>query len=295
MAKGVFVGLSTIDLVYEVDEFPVGDSKITARSQSVFVGGPAANAAIAFRHLGGDATLVTVVGRHPLAGLIHEELARYSIRLIDLNRDFEGLPVLSAVVVNQAGQRNVVSANASGMTLPSLQIDSAVITSSSILLVDGHFMQASQAWADAARRSEVRVVLDGGSWKDGMDALLRSVDTAICSADFRIPEHGETTQLIDFLKSRGVANIAITAGSKPILWATQTESGLVPVPQVSVVDTMGAGDILHGAFCWYAAQGQGFPEALERAVAVASESCRFSGTRGWMQSTPCTASPSSDR
>lgn len=285
MIRGVFVGLSTVDLVYEVDEFPVSDSKVTAKSQSVFVGGPATNAAITFHHHGGEATLVTVVGRHPLSGIIRDELSRYEIQLIDLDPDFNGVPVISSIAVNEAGERNVISANASGVNLPSVQVDSAVLASAAVLLVDGHFMQACEVWAAAARRNAIRVVLDGGSWKEGMETLLGLVDTAICSADFRTSGvNGEP--ILDFLKSRGVGEVALTAGSKPILWRGKSEAGVIPVPQVSAVDTMGAGDILHGAYCWYATQGMDFPEALKHAAAVASESCRFRGTRAWMGTIP---------
>ena len=72
--QGIFVGLATIDIVYGVDEFPEANTKIEARSQEVFVGGPATNAAIAFAHFGGQATLVTAVGRNVLAAVIREEL-----------------------------------------------------------------------------------------------------------------------------------------------------------------------------------------------------------------------------
>ncbi|HTV13246.1 MAG TPA: PfkB family carbohydrate kinase [Acidobacteriaceae bacterium] len=282
MSKGIFVGLATIDLVYEVDEFPVSDSKITARSQSVIVGGPATNAAITFRHLGGEPTLITGLGRHPLADLIREDLDRYKIRLIDLNPDSSEVPVLSAVAINVAGQRNVISANALGIRLPPVEVDAGELASASILMVDGHFMPACQAWAGAAKQLGIRVVLDGGSWKDGMDALLGSVDTAVCSADFRVPEQTGPGLVVEFLRSRGIGEVAVTAGSQPIRWATEYESGITPVPEVPVVDTMGAGDILHGAFCWFAVRNFTFPQALERAAAFASESCRFRGTREWM-------------
>ena len=67
MAQGIFVGLSTIDVVYRVNRFPTPNSKVAAQSQDVFVGGPATNAAIAFAHLGGKPALVTAAGRHALA------------------------------------------------------------------------------------------------------------------------------------------------------------------------------------------------------------------------------------
>jgi sugar/nucleoside kinase (ribokinase family) len=92
MASSIFVGLSTIDIVYGLDEFPAANTKIEARSQEVFVGGPATNAAITFAHLGGDAALVTAVGRNVLAAVVREELERHSIQLVDLNPEFEGIP-----------------------------------------------------------------------------------------------------------------------------------------------------------------------------------------------------------
>ncbi|HEX4006210.1 MAG TPA: PfkB family carbohydrate kinase [Acidobacteriaceae bacterium] len=282
MTTGIFVGLSTIDLVYEVDQFPAGDSKITAKSQNVFVGGPAANAAIAFRHLGGDATLVTAVGRHPLAAIVREDLSRYKVALIDLTPGSEDVPAISSVAVDPAGRRNVISPNASRVSVPPVQVDPELLARASVLMVDGHAMQACQAWARAARHSGIRVVLDGGSWKEGMDTLLDFVDSALCSADFRVPNRLHRDQAIDFLNTHGVREIACTGGSGPIRWSTACGSGLIPVPQVPVVDTTGAGDILHGAFCWYTTQGPSFPESLRRAAAIASDSCRFQGTRAWM-------------
>lgn len=178
MAKGVFVGLSTVDVVYAVGGFPSPNSKVAARSQDVFVGGPATNASIAFSHLGGKSTLVTAVGCHGLANVITEEFLRYSIQLIDLNPDFHQVPVVSSISVNRAGGRNVISANATRVTTPPARINEMVLTDAAVVLVDGHFMEACQAWSKAARVRGIHVVLDGGSWKVGTGELLKSIDTA---------------------------------------------------------------------------------------------------------------------
>jgi sugar/nucleoside kinase (ribokinase family) len=123
VTKGVFVGLSTIDIVYGVEDFPSANSKIVAKNQHAFVGGPATNAAITFSHLGGQPTLVTAVGCHPLASLVQEELQRYSIQLIDLNPGFNEVPVISSIYVNGSGERNIVSANATRVTAHSAQVE----------------------------------------------------------------------------------------------------------------------------------------------------------------------------
>jgi sugar/nucleoside kinase (ribokinase family) len=281
--RPLFVGLSTIDIVYEVDEFPVANSKVAARSQSVFAGGPATNAAIACSHLGSKATLVTVVGRNALASVIREELEKYSVQLADLNPDFEDAPVVSAVTVDKAGNRNVVSANATRVHVPAVHVDRELCLQAGVVLVDGHYMEACRAWAAAAKACATPVVFDGGSWKDGTEELLQSIHTAICSADFMPPGCASASDVFQFLKSRGVDNIAITNGSAPIRFLRGQTSGSMSVPQVDVVDTMGAGDILHGAYCHFLPTGLGFVDALKQAAKIASESCRYAGTREWMQ------------
>jgi sugar/nucleoside kinase (ribokinase family) len=280
--SGVFVGLSTVDIVYGVDEFPSANTKIAAHSQNVYAGGPAANAAIAFAHLGGEATLVTAVGTHPLAGIVADEMRRNAVQLIDLNPDFDQTPAISSVTVNAKGERNVVSANATRISTPPAQIDEPLLRQAAVVMVDGHHMQACQAWASAARALGMPVVLDGGSWKQGADELLKSVDTAICSADFMPPGCASEPELIAYLQTRGVANIAISRGPEPIQFIFGGQRGTVPIVNVDVVDTMGAGDILHGALCYYLSMGHALDKALEEASKLATESCRFHGPREWM-------------
>jgi sugar/nucleoside kinase (ribokinase family) len=282
VAKGIFVGLSTVDVVYGVDEFPAFNSKVEAKSQELFVGGPATNAAVAFAHLGGKPTLVSAVGRHVLASLLLDEFRRHSIQLSDLHPDFTQAPVISSISINKAGERNVVSANSTRVGAPAAKVDEAVLQGASVLLVDGHYIEAGRTWAAAARAKGIPVVFDGGSWKDGTDELLRTVDTAICSADFKPPGCKTDDEVFAYLKAHGVGNAAITNGAEPVRFVTATSEGVVRVPQVEVADTMGAGDILHGAFCFHLASGCGFLEALVEGSVIASESCRYHGTREWL-------------
>jgi sugar/nucleoside kinase (ribokinase family) len=282
--RGVFVGLSTIDVVYGVDQFPQPNAKTAANDQDVFIGGPATNASITFSLLGGRPTLVTAVGRHAMASLIRRELRQCSVRLIDLNPDFADAPVVSSVSVDGRGNRTVVSANAKRVPVPPAQVNLTVCARASVVLVDGHYMEACQAWARAARSQEISVVLDGGSWKSGTEELIENVDTAICSADFRPPGCASENDVFDYLRDRGVKNIAITRGAEPVLFASGESKGSVRVPQVKAVDTMGAGDVFHGAFCYYASTGLRFDASLAAAAKVAAESCRFRGPRGWTES-----------
>jgi sugar/nucleoside kinase (ribokinase family) len=280
-SRGLFLGLSTIDIVYRVRDFPKPNVKVAASSQDVFVGGPATNAAVTFAHLGGDPILATVAGNHPLARIIRDEAHRYGIRLLDLNADFSEMPAVSSIMVSPSGDRAIVSANA--IRVPSVNVvEPSVIEQSSVLLVDGHYMDACLACAQAAYAAGIPVVLDGGSWKSHTGDLLGFVHTAICSADFTPPGCTTKQEVIEFLKVRGVRDIAITDGPNPIQYLNEHRRGSLPVRQVVSVDTMGAGDILHGAFCFHFAESRNFLDSLRFSAQIAAESCRFLGPRAWM-------------
>lgn len=283
MPDGVFVGLSTIDLILAVDEFPSANTKVIAHSQEMTVGGPAANAAITFSHLGKNSALVTAIGCNQLADIIRAELDHHSVEPIDLVPGYGGLPAISSIWVDREGRRSIVSVNTSVFPAPSSEVDLKQLTGARILLVDGHFMDVCQAWAHAARVQGIPVVLDGGSWKPDTERLLASVDIAICSADFLPSGCSGEDEVIALLHAHGVQKIAITHGAEPIRYASGSSSGIIPVPQVNVLDTTGAGDILHGAFCFYFSTGCDFVTALKEAALIASESCTYRGTRVWMR------------
>jgi sugar/nucleoside kinase (ribokinase family) len=86
-----------------------------------------------------------------------------------------------------------------------------------------------------------------------------------------------------YLFGHGVQAVAITRGSGPVVWAVGEERGEIKVPQVQAGDTLGAGDIFHGALCYFMMNSVPWREALAHAAEVAAYSCRFFGTRAWME------------
>jgi sugar/nucleoside kinase (ribokinase family) len=272
--RGLFVGLATLDIVHIVERAPGPDEKVVAVRQDVAAGGPAANAAVTFAALGGDAALLTALGGHVLARAAADELAGCGVRVIDAMPDADRPPAVSLVrVVQASGQRSVTSVNAAGVDAgPPADLDMGA----DVVLVDGHHPRLAIA---AARAARAPVLLDGGSWKPGLSDLLRHVDAAICSAAFAVP--GEVSAVAALLV-RGVPSVAVTHGGGPIEWATREESGLLPVPQVPVRDTLGAGDCLHGAAAFALAGGGEWPDVLAYAADVAAVRVQHPGPREWL-------------
>lgn len=279
--NALFVGLITLDLIYLVDRFPDRNQKIVANEQIIAAGGPATNAAITFSYLGDRSTLLGVLGNGFLSDLIRAELENYAVELIDLDANCStSVPVSSIVVTRSTGERAVISVNATKSTATIDNIPINLLENIDLVAIDGHQMQVSALIAKIAKDCGIPVAIDGGSWKLGWEQVLPLVDYAICSADFCPPDCQNKEDVFAYLQSLDIPYIAITNGKKAIEYLDRGRKGIVEIPQVQVVDTLGAGDIFHGAFYHYILQ-QEFPQALRSAAIIAANSCQFFGTRSF--------------
>jgi sugar/nucleoside kinase (ribokinase family) len=286
--KALFVGLSTVDLAYVVDEIPRRNQKISVPNQQLSAGGPATNASVTFSFLGGRSALITAVGTHPLGTVIRQDLDRFSVSLHDIAlQRKEAPPVSSILVVRGSGERTVVSANAAAFGTISAKFNPRWFKDMSIVQVDGHYMALCIAAARLARARSIPVVLDSGSWKEGMADLLPLIDMAICSDDFRPPGCQGDADALEFLVGYGISQVAITRGPSPIMYLDNGKRGKIPVKRLRPTDTLGSGDIFHGAFCYHACQERhSFRDCLTFASRVATVSCLHPGTRVWMKAFP---------
>lgn len=293
----VCCGLVTLDVLQVVERVPAPDEKVVATDLEVGFGGPAANAAATAVALGVRARLVTALGAGPIADLVRSGLRDAGVELVDLLEGAPGTPAVSTVLVTRAtGERAVVSVNATGvgdLSARARGLADDALAGASVLLLDGHHLGAAVALAGRARAAGVTVVLDGGSWKPGLGELLALVDHAVLSDDFALPDDavlpgpGPIADVGDLeaVRALGPRLVARSAGSGSVryLLADGTRGAVTPpsVPRDEVVDTLGAGDVLHGAYCAELVRGGSAVEALQSAVITATASIRHRGARSW--------------
>lgn len=275
--------MATLDLVYLAAGTPSNNEKIVASDCTVAAGGPAANAAVTFCYLGDRAMLLAAAGTHPIAQLIRADLQTHGVAISDLDPTRSQPPPVSSIIVTQStGERAVVSINATQSQISAENLPEAPLQNIDIVLIDGHQMAAGQAIAREAKSNNIPVVIDGGSWKPGFEEILPFVDYAVCSANFHPPGCHRQADVFGCLRAAGIPHIAITNGENPIQYLSAGGAGEVPVPKIKAVDTLGAGDVFHGAFCHYILR-ENFTQALASAAQVASRSCEYFGTRRWME------------
>lgn len=281
---GVFVGLATLDVIHRIAKAPAANQKITSSEQFVSAGGPAANAAVTFAALGGDATLVTALGDDPVADLIRADLLAYGVTVVDAAAGTtRAVPVSAVSVVESTGDRSVVSLDAvNSDATPPGELD-ALVAGADVVLVDGHHPLMARAAARHSRDRSTALVVDAGRWKPVMGDLVEYATDMVCSNDFHTPGDQTSAATAATLVGAGVRTVVVTHGGDPVQWWSDGESGSVPAEPVVVVDTLGAGDAFHGAYSYFATRGGGgTAERIERSAHVAALRCSMVGPRAWL-------------
>ena len=284
--SALFVGLITLDLIYLAASSPQNNQKLVATDYTIAAGGPATNASVTFSYLGNRSELLGVLGSHPIAQLIITDVANHKVKITDLEPNKQTSPPVSSIIVTEnTGERAVISINAVKTqadinSIPADILDN--LNNIDVVLIDGHQIPVSKIIAEKAKTQNIPIVIDGGSWKSGFTEILPFVDYAICSGNFYPPDCKNQEDVFEYLQSFKIPHIAITHGENPIEYLSYQQRGLINIPKIKTVDTLGAGDIFHGAFCHYILQTN-FIQSLELASKIAAEACKYFGSRHWMQ------------
>lgn len=280
--RAAFIGLTGIDYVYYLDAFPDENSKCKTNEYAKYVGGPAANAAITYAALGGDATLITAYGNSAESKTITEELRRYGVKVINTSED-DKLPGISTICISKDGKRTIISGQ---NQYDKIDLNSIEMDSYDFALFDCNQQDISLPLLE---KVNCEIVLDAGNYKTNVEKYLEKAKVVISSEQFR----DERGQDIFQMPYSNIVCRAMTRGEGAILCARMSneEQGAVklteiPVKQVTCADSLAAGDIFHGAFCYaYYEKELTFKEALYYAADIASESVQYKGPRGWIDKT----------
>lgn len=289
----LFVGRTTLDALYWLDTFPEQDTKVYAQAMRVAPGGPACNAAITCRLLGGPATLISTLGGGVWAGVVRAELARAGVQILDLADSACELPLTTVLIHRTNATRTIVNPP---LTAPSLRTidhwDEQWGPVPQVVLTDGFHLEELLPFLKSCREAGAALCLDGGSWKPGTAELAPLLTAAICGERFALPhEAPDPERTLAWFRAQGVPQVAVTRGSRPILALEGERRFEVAIEPIDAQDTLGAGDVLHGAFCHEAARGINFESSLRRAAAVATQSCKGLGIRQECATVVSTARP----
>lgn len=281
MSRALFIGRSVIDVTSLVDDFPAPDAKVKALASDIVPGGSALNAAVTFAHLGGEAHLASAFGGDgPFRALLCDDLRRHGVTPIDICADPDyRIPISTVVSTRSTGDRMIV--NAAGDECAWLrELPDLFDGGYDLIQLDQYERPFVTRHSEAIRAFDRPVILDGGGWKDWSPEFLRLADIPIVSEEFFA---GGPGAFADECAPLGIERWAMTRGARGVIWQDRGRRGEIPALPVTAVDTLGAGDVFHGAFCHAFIETGEFVVALEHANRFAARFCASPGTRSCMR------------
>jgi sulfofructose kinase len=282
------IGLNATDTLVLVSHFPAYAGKERIEQEILSPGGQVASALVTVASLGKRVKYIGTVGDDERG---HIQLA--SLRETGINLDAvevrANCPNQSAyIVIDQStGERTVFWSRPECLRLSPESITPEKIAGTRMLHIDGHDTPAVEKAARIARQLEIPVSVDVDTVYHGFDRVLGSVDYLVASSDFPVQWTSERDpfRALELIQEEYKMRVAaMTLGAHGAL-ARVVDQGVgrfiySPAFVVNCVDTTGAGDVFHGAFCYAVLEGMPMRDTLEFANAMAALNCTRLGARG---------------
>jgi sulfofructose kinase len=283
----VGVGLNATDTMLLVPKFPAYGGKAPFTKEFISVGGQVATAMVTCARLGLRAKYIGTIGDDDRGRIQLESLRNSGVNL-DHVQQRRNCPNQSAyIVVDQStGERTVFWSRADCLAIAPEAITPDQIACARLLHIDGHDTAAVQRAAEIARSNGIRVTVDVDTIYPGFEHVLPLVDYLIASSEFPARWTGisDPFEALSELQSRsGMRVAAMTLGAHGALAFSEGRFVYSPGFAVDCVDTTGAGDVFHGAFCYAVLQQMPLAPALEFSNAMAALNCTAFGARGGLE------------
>jgi sulfofructose kinase len=285
----VGVGLNATDTMLIVPHFPAYAGKVPFQEEVLCPGGQVASAMVACAHLGLRTKYIGAIGDDERGRIQLESLQGTGINLdhVQIRR---GCANQSAYIIidRSTGERTVLWRRDDCLRIDPAQIAPAQIACARLLHIDGHDTPAVAHAAALARRHGIPVTVDVDTIYHGFDRVLPNIDYLVASSEFPAAWTGvnDPFQALEAIQNEyGMKVAAMTLGAHGALAREDGCFFYSPAFVVNCVDTTGAGDVFHGAFCYAVLQEMPMRDALDFSNAMAALNCTALGARGGIRGT----------
>ena len=277
------IGIPVRDLTFRVQGLPARGSKVNASHYDEICGGNALNAAIGIVRLGGRASICGPMGdaRETSSRYIFEQMAHEGIDTTQIIHMPGLVTPVSNIMIDPSGERTIVTFRDPELWKVRLPPADTLLDDCHAILTESRCAEfCTDLCAEACRRG-IPVVVDVDRAMSLREGLLTASTHLVFSSEplqetADISDDGEALKKISRLTPSFLAG---TRGAQGTIWLDQNGNlQQTPAFPVHTVDTLGAGDVFHGAFALAVTENQELPEALRFASAAAALKCtRFGG------------------
>ncbi|WP_439923414.1 sugar kinase [Nitrobacter sp. JJSN] len=277
------IGMPVRDLTFRVQGLPARGFKIGAEHFEEIAGGNALNAAVAISRLGGNAAFCGPMGDggETSSRYIFDKMAELGIGMRDIVHMPGLVTPISAVMIDSGGERTIITFRDPKLWKVRLPDADRLLADCNAILVESRCAEFCTDLCIEARKRGIPVVVDIDSVMPMRGGLLTASSHLIFSSEALQATAGVDDDATALHKLAGITSsfLAGTRGPQGTLWL-DSNSALRETPAfpVDTVDTLGAGDVFHGAFALAMTEKQDVQESLRFASAAAAIKCtRFGG------------------
>jgi sulfofructose kinase len=275
MVPLVFAGVATLDTIALVPELPGPDQRVLADAVIQAGGGPAATAAVAAARLGLPAAFMGAVGDDEagariLAGLRAEDVDVGSVEVVPGRQS-----AASVVLVEKSSHTRAICTRPG--PAPVISEERARLLREAQWVHADHlgWQPAWQVIGALPRPGRPRLSVDGGNDIDGLE--LSGVDLFVPTVAALTRRYGDrkVDDLLDAGLAEGAAQVVATRGGAGcVAAAADGTRAQTPGHRLdTIVSTLGAGDVFHGALIVAKAREMPLAQAIAYANIAAAMSC----------------------
>ena len=276
------LGLNACDHLCLIDAYPEPGHKQRISRRVTSGGGQCATAACCLARLGHRVCYGGVCGQDEAGDKAGPWLEEFGVAHLGLKqKSGSGSQQAWIMVRAHDGERTIFWERDESLCLWPEDLDPDLIGSCRVLHLDGHFLEASLAAAEIAKKNGVLVSLDGERVYPGTEKLVGLCDVVVGERSFptRLTGEKDPDKALAILSEMGPAWVGRTMGHEGAVLLAQGRQYHQEAFKVKVVDTTGAGDIFHAGLIHGILQGEKPEQALETASAVAAISVTELGGR----------------
>jgi sulfofructose kinase len=286
----VGVGLNATDTLILISRFPAYGGKAPFEREVLSPGGQVASAMVTCSTLGLRAKYIGTLGDDERGRVQLQSLRASGVNLDDIEVR-SNCPNQSAyILVDQTtGERTVLWHRDDCLRIDPASLTPEKIACAGLLHIDGHDTPAVSRAAEIARRHQITVTVDVDTIYPGFENVLPNVDYLLASSEFpsRWTHEPDPFRALAMIQDEyGMRVAAMTLGAEGTLARAEGRFVYSPGFIVDCIDTTGAGDVFHGAFCYSVIESMPLREALEFSNAMAALNCTALGARGHIASVP---------
>jgi sulfofructose kinase len=277
------IGIPVRDLTFRIEELPARGFKVSASNFEEISGGNALNAAIGIARLGGRASLCGPMGdvRETTSRYIFDKLAHEGIDTRHLIHMPGLVTPISNIMIDPSGERTIVTFRDPELWRVRLPDADTLLADCDAILVENRCADFCTDLCAEARRRGIPVVVDVDRTMSQREGLLTASSHLVFSSEALQSTAGiaDDAEALKRMAALTPSFLAGTQGAQGTLWLDENRAlQRTPAFPVHTVDTLGAGDVFHGAFTVAITENQDIPAALRFASAAAALKCtRFGG------------------